>query len=206
MTAQIGDTVIYQGKAWDLAELSGEGLFDPAAWGLPLVPMTSACWRGHVCRYEVKGGALYLAGLRVALGRAGTNLGTFEAAELTQAPLPFTGRLTLARQPVARLQGNMGFPPAWTYRRVRELRFQRGRLAGERDVSAGMAAVRKAKLDRPGKPVSPGQPRAYRALVKRCFGRRPTRLAVHRANVLGSWSGRSCQRRGVAGSAIAARC
>ena len=206
MTAQIGDTVIYQGKAWDLAELSGEGLFDPAAWGLPLVPMTSACWRGHVCRYEVKDGALYLAGLRLALGRAGTNLGTFEAAELTQAPLPFTGRLILARQPVARLQGNMGFPPAWTYRRVRELRFRRGRLAGEQDVSANMAAVRRDRLRGPDTPVSAAKPGTYRTFVKRCFGRRPTRLAVHMANVLGSWSGRSCQRRGVAGSAIAARC
>jgi len=177
VTAQIGDTVAFRGEPWDLSEMAGSGLFDPAAWGLPVVPMTTSCWRGYVCRYEVKDGALHLAGLTLALGRAGQSLGTFSTVEQMCIPVPFTGKLILARQPIIRLLGNMGFPPAWKYRCVWEVRFRRGRLAGARDLSAKMAAARKGQMRGPHKPVSAGQPRAYRAFVKRCFGRRPTRLA-----------------------------
>ena len=65
MTAQIGDEVAYAGADWTLAGVNGGELFDPASYGLRVRPASTACWRGFVCRYELRDSALYLDGTKI---------------------------------------------------------------------------------------------------------------------------------------------
>jgi hypothetical protein len=67
MTAQISDSVTYQGKGYAIAGKNGTGLFDPAAHGLKPVGRCSACWRGFVCSYLVEDWKLWLDSLEASL-------------------------------------------------------------------------------------------------------------------------------------------
>ncbi len=53
MTAQIGDTVVYENRDFSLAGINGDGLFDPVQSGLKVATMSTACWNGFYCTYTV---------------------------------------------------------------------------------------------------------------------------------------------------------
>jgi hypothetical protein len=60
MTAQISDSVEYRGSMFSLAGIRGEGLFKPHAHGFSPRGVSSLCWRGYHCHYEVAGQSLLL--------------------------------------------------------------------------------------------------------------------------------------------------
>ncbi|MFL6078083.1 MAG: hypothetical protein ACJ73S_32365 [Mycobacteriales bacterium] len=161
MTAQFPDTVRYGGDEYVLTAVDGGPPFDPAAHGLAVAPGSTACWRGHVCTYRLDGDRLLLDRLRVGalaegaseppprlfgVGPRRPGRGTYPPAVYVYArlaaPLDFTGRLLVAADPADAGYVNMGFPPAWLFARVHELRFSGGRLAEAYDRSAALAAVR----------------------------------------------------------------
>ena len=55
MTAQISDSVRFEGRTYSLVGVNGSGLFDPEALGLRAVASSTACWRGFYCTYTVRG-------------------------------------------------------------------------------------------------------------------------------------------------------
>jgi hypothetical protein len=57
-------------------------------------------------------------------------------------PIPFTGRLLIARGFIQSLYRHMGFHPAWKFEESWELDFEQGRLANARELSAEMSALR----------------------------------------------------------------
>lgn len=65
MTAQIGDTVIYQDRDFSLAGINGDGLFDPKQIGLKVVMISTACYDGFYCTYTVEDDSLFLTRLTV---------------------------------------------------------------------------------------------------------------------------------------------
>lgn len=67
MTAQISDSVLYRGEHRAIAGVHGKGPFDPEDHGIRTVPISTACWRGFHCAYEVADGALCLIKLNFAL-------------------------------------------------------------------------------------------------------------------------------------------
>ena len=67
MTAQISDQFIYRGKPHSLAGINGSGLFDPVEHGIQPVPISTACWRGYHCTYEVADGSLLLTKVNIGL-------------------------------------------------------------------------------------------------------------------------------------------
>jgi hypothetical protein len=69
MTAQISDTFYYRKKPRALAGINGSGLFDPAQHGIKPVMISTACWRGYYCTYEVEDGGLFLTEVHLGLGR-----------------------------------------------------------------------------------------------------------------------------------------
>ena len=74
MTAQIGDTVEYQGNDYSLAGINGEGIFDPGQIGLPVVMISTACWDGFYCTYTVDDEALFLTRLTVGFDEKDSQL------------------------------------------------------------------------------------------------------------------------------------
>ena len=118
------------------------------------VPVSSACWRGFVCRYEVAGGRLLLdeLSLREHEGRyvplngitpKEDHFGAYVYRGLS-LPVNFTGRLLLASGFIQELYVHMGFQSPTSYETVLELSFEDGALAGVTDRSADMAAIREA--------------------------------------------------------------
>jgi hypothetical protein len=68
MTAQISDSVVYRGKPHGIAGINGSGLFDPSGHGVRPVMISTACWRGYYCTYEVADGTLLLTKVNIGLG------------------------------------------------------------------------------------------------------------------------------------------
>ena len=84
MTAQISDTVIYQGRKFSLAGINGDDLFDPEQIGLEVMMISTACWAGFYCTYTIKDDCLLLTKLTVGL--TGDDR---EAAERGDGPIHF---------------------------------------------------------------------------------------------------------------------
>lgn len=80
--------------------------------------------------------------------------------------MPFTGRLLLGAGYVYVGYLNMGFAPAWLFKRVHEVSFEAGRLTGAHDRSAALAEVRR-RLGESGLRPADGQP--TRDWIERTF-------------------------------------
>jgi hypothetical protein len=191
VTAQISDRVDCQGEAYALVRASGEGLFDPAAYGLQPVMLHTACWRGFLCTYQVgEDGWLRLRQLTIRLedepmqaaargeltllGRQPTVGGELVFEDLGE--VAFTGGLLLGADFVQELYVHMGFHPAWKYGRLRELVFEAGRLQEDLDHSAAAAELRESfaratSQSDPSGDVFRQQREAERAWSQRTFRR-----------------------------------
>ncbi len=154
MTAQVNDTVKYDGIVYAIAGISGEALFDPASLGIEPAGLCSACWRGFVCHYEVRAQGLTLSELELSLdgrSQAPTVFGVPPGERgLWGIPykgidqlIPFSGGLLLGDGFIEEMYVHMGFHPAYAYRRVQELIFDQGRLTKATDLSADMAKCRR---------------------------------------------------------------
>ena len=146
--------------------MKGAGLFDPHALGVHPRSLSTACWRGFHCLYEVTDAAIGLRELAIGL-----DAGDAAKAERGELPglagavpekdqrsghvykslavkVPFTGGILLADGFIQNLYVHMGFHPAWKYREVHELLFEDGRLLHAQDRSAAMASLRSSRARR----------------------------------------------------------
>ncbi|MFC4909215.1 hypothetical protein [Actinomadura gamaensis] len=155
MTGQIPDVVLYRDLSYSLTGQEGEGLFDPVDLGVTPTPMSSACWRGFVCRYAVVDGGLVLTGLDLSVdGEPPALFGVTPVRHEfrdnvyndLREPVRFTGRLLLGREFIDGLYVHMGFQSAWKYEDVQELIFENGHLTAAYDRSED-AARRRAEPD-----------------------------------------------------------
>jgi hypothetical protein len=63
----------------------------------------------------------------------------------------------------------MGVHPAWKFRQVHELLFERGQVIKEADRSAEMAEFRQMLADRPLEPTDPEDRQEVMRWIERCF-------------------------------------
>jgi hypothetical protein len=160
MTAQIDDTLVLRGSRRAIAGQSSPGLFDPARLGLtPIAPCT-ACWRGYQAVFGLDGNRLVLGELHVNLdgevggagrpaingvrptGPGGGHDWFNHHYACLGLPVEYSGGLLLADGFIRELYVHNGIHPAWKYRHVTELLFDRGVLTAELDRSALMAETR----------------------------------------------------------------
>jgi hypothetical protein len=152
VTTQLPDEVFFDGQWFSVTAVDGAGLFDPAAQGLELRWIHTACWRGHICRYAIVEQRLVLQDLAVGsdsepppIGVVRPQLGEFGAWQYEGVDLPvaFTGRLLIGNGELDDLPYlNMGFWPAWMFPEVYELTLRDGALVTAADCSAALAVVR----------------------------------------------------------------
>ncbi|MEU3612737.1 hypothetical protein ABZ725_10560 [Streptomyces sp. NPDC006872] len=174
MTAQAPDVVLFGGRRFWVTAVDGVGLFDPAEHGLGPGPMHTGCYRGYICEYAVVERRLVLRGLRLGSDAEPPPLGGVRPRREdewhyrgTDVPTAFTGRLLIGSGTAADLPYlNMGFAPAWTYRKVHELTLRAGVLLTADDCSSELAAVRAAIADTAARPA-PGEP--TREWISRTF-------------------------------------
>jgi hypothetical protein len=69
MTAQASDTLRYADEFYSLTGISpdrgNEDLFNPKAFGIKTCPSSTACWRGYIATYGLRGDQLVLEELRI---------------------------------------------------------------------------------------------------------------------------------------------
>ncbi|MCP3167331.1 hypothetical protein [Myxococcus qinghaiensis] len=190
MTAQISDTLIFREQEFVLAAASGEGLFEPPQHGLAPEMISTACYRGYWCTYEVIAESLRLQQLHIGLpppaaiaARHGKGPSLFEqlpvyseqfhciAYRNLSAPVPFTGGLLLAADFVRELYVHMGFHPVWKFRRVYELLFEGGTLVQTRDCSSEMARLREKIGTTSLSPRTPHDREEVKRWIAECFNR-----------------------------------
>ncbi len=188
VTAQVPDFVLVDGIEYALAGVSGEGLFDPSEHGIKPRAISSACWRGYVCWYELASGQLRLSRLVVGGGTKHQGRGLAGGDELLGAPvaaargsfwegcwevaalaklMPFTGGLLLGADFVASTYVHMGHHPAWKYRQVVEVLVADGSVTEIADRSTEMAQLRERITS--GDVADPDGPRGGIAWVERTF-------------------------------------
>ncbi len=191
MTAQVSDFVRFLDEDYHVAGVSGDGLFDPAAYGIKPRMISTACSRGYYCHYAVKDDRFTLDMLHIGLiegeaERAKRGDGPlvfgvaprydhiahcFEYASLA-APIAYTGGLLIGGDFIWDLYVHMGFHPYWKFRRVIELIFDHGRLVETLDRSQAAEEFRKTlKADglRPGRGASKAEIMAW---IERTFSLR----------------------------------
>jgi hypothetical protein len=205
MTAQISDVVVYRGKPHTIAGVNGSGLFDPSDHSIQPIMISTACWRGYHCTYEVAEGSLLLTKLNIGLGEAdratagrgegpklfgqvprrytvhghSTNLRTGEVKTAWESSdfvcdglrelVPFSGGLLLGDGFIRELYVHMGFHPAWKFREVHELIFEKGKVVKEADRTAEMAEFREMVAGRPLGPTDPEDREGIERWIRRCF-------------------------------------
>ena len=212
--------VTYEGEAYEVIGLDGDGLFDPRALGIQTVAPHTACWRGFIAGYEVRARRLHLQSLalwsdrplppvfRVAPSGSAADddvvrhpfdpsLGGQVRGEYTfeDAPISFTGALLVGREYVGRGYSTTGGDPPWSYSAVHDLTFEDGWLVDSIDRPAEMASAR-ALASREGddrEPVRSGGATHPVVLDRATRGRRPAPPRRRRGKV--------GARRGSAGSA-----
>ncbi|MCX7748967.1 MAG: hypothetical protein N2645_19080 [Clostridia bacterium] len=67
MTIQIDDKVDYLNTEYSLIRIENGSLFEPSDYGFSPVVLSSACWRGHYCKYIIENGSLILSQLSIGL-------------------------------------------------------------------------------------------------------------------------------------------
>jgi hypothetical protein len=181
MTAQVADEIRYRGRRYAITAVDGHGLFDANEHGLEPAMLSTACWRGVWCRYNVSHGRLILSAVQLGRSTAparrlfgvkpqvspGRDMhpGAWQYRRL-DAPISFTGRLLIGAGYTSIGRLNMGFAPAWVFERVHELHFVKGRLTSTHNRSTQLAMVRH-RLGADG--VRPGPDEDRGTWVKRTF-------------------------------------
>jgi hypothetical protein len=87
-----------------------------------------------------------------------------------KTPMKFTGGLLLADDFIPELYVHMGFHPAWKYKNVREVIFEKGSLTKDMERSSDMAAARAKFTDEKNCFIEPSYSH-MRSLMSKCFSR-----------------------------------
>jgi|WetSurMetagenome_2_1015567.scaffolds.fasta_scaffold187463_2 hypothetical protein len=173
MTAQATDTFYFKGKAHELIGLEGTGLFSPEAAGMVPEMLHTACYRGFICTYKIKWRRILLHELiiREASGNYRPVNGVLPAKDCSddpggpiapgngrrhsaeaftatykdlKMPVPFTGKLRLARGFISDFYVHMGYQKPTAFRTVYDLTFDAGKMIELNDRSAEVERKRGA--------------------------------------------------------------
>ncbi|MFW9786933.1 MAG: hypothetical protein ACFFE2_11910 [Candidatus Thorarchaeota archaeon] len=165
MTGQVADEFRYNGEAYALVGISGEGLYTPADFGMTTRMASTACWRGYQMFYDCVDGELILDTM-LANPEVPKPVNGIEPRKLENSfmfPLvyenlrlktKFTGRILLGRDFIDEMYVHMGFQSAESFRTVIEIEIKDGEIIKETDLSQSMAERRLAGLNKPSQPPS----------------------------------------------------
>ena len=161
MTAQIPDSLLWDGTEHDIVAIDDVWPFSPREHGLAPVSPHTACWRGYVARYAIASGRLVLRTLRIGTEAAaaarvwcGVQPSRGAADEMWEyenvdLPVRYSGGMVIATELRSELYVHRGFQPPYAYEGVLELAFVESRVVSVADRSSGMARIR-GLLERTG--------------------------------------------------------
>lgn len=197
MTAQAHDELYYNGQQYSIVGINGSKLFNPNDHNINPVMISTACWRGYVCTYEVVEKTFYLKQLNIGLGEQDQKIAErgegpklfgkipqqyYLQFENSKTRIPygyiyedleehifFSGGLLLGRDFIQEMYVHMGFHPAYKYRQVWELTFVDGKLEEETDCSSKMGEFREMIANRPLEPINTDKKSDIESWIQQCF-------------------------------------
>lgn len=171
MTAQIGDIYKYQKKEYTIVALSDANPFDPKDFGLEPHAISTACWRGYWCEYEIENDELLLKnqylfnsddkyppinGVEVSPpefeeykcngGKKVTMKAHFghRVYRDINMPISYTGKILMGDGFMQEYYIHLGIQRSWAYKKLIELVFEEGILLECNDLSHIAKAQREA--------------------------------------------------------------
>ena len=161
MTAQIGDSFLFERVRYALVAKSAPIPFSPAEHGLWPSSTSTCCWRGYFCTYEItrEQGLLLsdlfihtldgkyppLCGVTPDARESDSYMGHTPYRKL-KMKIDYTGRLLLGDKFLSKYYVHMGYQAPWAYEELTELVFQNGELVEVNDQSQ-MARTLREQLD-----------------------------------------------------------
>ena len=151
MTAQIMDRFVFRGEEYRLVGGEGGPLVSPQDFGMEPGFIHTACWRGFYSTYEIKDDQIFIVEMTMRESKGNYKAINNKMPEVTgnQAlyeeiylPVPFTGRLLLAKDFIQELYVHMGFQEPTSFKTVLELTFKDGCLIDFQDKSKEMEQER----------------------------------------------------------------
>jgi hypothetical protein len=165
LTAQIPDSIIYEGEEFSLVGVKGKGLYIPEDFGIEPHFRSTACWRGYVMRYSFNNGQLILDRILINTNNPLKineiepqnlkEIGSFDYCyENINFKTDFTGTLLLVKDFIQEMYVHMGFQRPMAYKTVIEIRIENGTIISTRDLSKNMEEYRKLDISRDAQPQS----------------------------------------------------
>lgn len=153
MTAQISDKILFEDSTYSLIAIENEWPFKPNEYGFNPIMMSTACWRGYYCKYDILDGNVFLNELTISLedkpptwrGITAKRTDIFgEAAVYTNVNLKidYSGGIIIGRDFIREFYVHMGFHRPHCYKFVYELVFDNGKLSKISDRSENMKRIR----------------------------------------------------------------
>src|SRR3972149_6370662 len=152
MTAQIPDKLYYKGLDYDLVGIN-DYLFDPTLHGLIPEMISTGCYRGFYCTYEVLKKGLFLTKLMIR-----TKDGVYPEInnvrpyfdereyiyiyENLNYLIPYSGILRIARDFISERYVHMGFQDATSFRKVIDLTLKDGNIVDVNDRTSDIQRLR----------------------------------------------------------------
>ena len=139
MTAQLEDKFDYLNNEYSVIRIENELLFEPSEYGFSPIALSSACWRGHSCKYSIESGSLILSRLSIGLdiidplvwrgirafGGGEFDYWTYEGVNL---PINYSGGIIIGRSLLKEFYNIWGFYQPHCYQHIFELVFEKGKL------------------------------------------------------------------------------
>ena len=165
VTGQVPDEFRYNGEAYSLVGISGEGLYTPADFGMRTTMASTACWRGYQMFYDCVDGELILdtmfanpkeiKPINGLMPREPDDGWMFKYVyENLGLKTKFTGRILLGKDFIDEMYVHMGFQSPESFRTVIELEVKDGEIVNERNLSQAMAERRQSGRYKPDQPTS----------------------------------------------------
>lgn len=155
MTAQISDVIIYENERYDITGLTNDIPFILESYGLAPVGKSSGCYRGFQRIFIVQENQLQISGLNLNENLTPENMespvifgikpvsGKRKTRSLMfnkkytdlNSLIEYSGAILIGKDFIHELYTHMGFHPAWKYKKVIELTFEKGILTSISDLT-----------------------------------------------------------------------
>lgn len=150
MTAQISDTVMFDGTEYRLLGIRGDNLFDSTTLGLKPTMFSTSCYRGFYCSYSVNKNKLLLIELTLMSSDKNLRVNGIKPKILMgeaiynciMLPIQFSGIIRLGADFIEEKYIHMGFQKATDFRKVIDLKFDDGTLIMIKDRSCEAEELR----------------------------------------------------------------
>ncbi|MBE6679053.1 MAG: hypothetical protein E7598_00865 [Ruminococcaceae bacterium] len=161
MTAQIGDRFKFDKSEFTMVAISEPLSFDPSKYGITPESVSTACWRGFWCVYNITDKGIFLEdlyinskddyypeieGVKPFFEEDRNKRFAYMGHHLYKGlniKLDYTGKILVGDGFIHEYYIHMGYQRAWAYKKLVELVFADGNLIEKNDHSKVAADIRK---------------------------------------------------------------